>query len=826
MIYTLSEIARILDGKLYGDANAKIVYLLYDSRRVVPSSQSLFFALRARRDGHGFLNNVAEKGCVNFVVEYLPEKRPNGNYIVVKDTLKALQQLAAYHRRRFDIPVLGITGSNGKTIVKDWLSFFLSKYYNVVRSPKSFNSQIGVPLSVWEMDNLHQIGVFEAGISKPGEMLSLSKIIQPDIGIFTNLGDAHQSNFETLEQKLNEKLQLFASAKQIFYSDLQDIVKKTIEEKFSDRQLFYWSLKDSNATLWVKKITEKQGEVNIESYYKNQKLTYTLNFTDKASIYNSLTVALVLLELLDYEKVITLDFRELPRVEMRLQLIRGMRSTTIINDSYSCDLTSFRIALDYLVQQAGSRRKTVILSDFEQIPRTANNSQGQNEKQKLYEAVAQMVYTAQIDRFIGVGTNISEYAKLFDIKSEFFDNTEQFLKHLHRLNFYDEVILIKGARRFRFERISRALQQKSHRTVFEINLNALQYNLNYFRRKLKPTTKIMVMVKAFSYGSGSYEIASILQNEAVDYLGVAIADEGVELREAGITLPIIVMNPDSDNFSLFPEYNLEPEIYSFRMLEKFYNAVKNNIHYPLPVHIKFNTGMNRLGFEPWQVEQVIEQLLQMQDALFVRSVFSHLVGSPEEKFDKFTLEQIKTFEKISKQFKQVFGEQVIAHILNSGGIERFVDAQMDMVRLGIGLYGVSAIDSRKLKHIGTLKTHISQIREVKAGQSVGYSRAEFVERDSKIAIIPIGYADGLNRRLSRGKGKVLVRGKLVPIVGNINMDMTMIDVTDLPDVQENDEVIIFGEKPDIEQVARWLDTIPYEVLTSISHRVKRVYVWE
>ncbi len=825
MAYTLSEISHIVGGRLYGDGTAKVSYLLYDSRRVVPSQESLFFALRARRDGHEFLKDISEKGCRNFVVEYLPEKRPAGNYIIVENSLTALQQLAAFHRSRFDIPILAVTGSNGKTIVKDWLSFFLSKFYNVVRSPKSFNSQIGVPLSVWELDDLHQIGIFEAGISKPGEMQGLSKIIKPEIGIFTNLGDAHQSNFETLEQKLHEKLKLFQSAKKIFYSDLQDIVKNTIEEKFSDRQLLYWSLKDSKATLWVEKISEKDSKVQILAYYQNQKLTYTLNFTDKASIYNSLTVALVLLELLGYEKVAGLDFQQLPRIEMRLQLVRGIRGTTIINDSYNCDLTSFRIALDYLVQQAASRNKTVILSDLEQIP-TGKNDVDIKGKQKLYVAVAQMVKTAGIERFIGVGTNISEYAKLFDIKSEFFDNTEQLLKQLHRLNFNNEVILIKGARRFRFERISRALQQKSHRTVFEINLNALEHNLNFFRRKLKPETKVMVMVKAFAYGSGSYEIASFLQNKGVDYLGVAIADEGVELREAGITLPIIVMNPDSDNFSLFAEYNLEPEIYSFRMLEKFYDSVKNNIHYPLPVHIKFNTGMNRLGFEPWQAGQVIGRLQQMQDVVFVRSVFSHLAGSPDEEFDEFTLDQIKTFEKISTKFKQAFGKQVIAHILNSAGIERFTKYQMDMVRLGIGLYGVSALDSSKLRHIGTLKTHISQIRQVKAGQSIGYSRAEFVHRDSKIAIIPIGYADGLNRRLSCGRGKVLVRGKLVPIVGNINMDMTMIDVTDLPEVQENDEVIIFGKKPGIEQVARWLGTIPYEVLTSVSHRVKRVYVWE
>lgn len=824
MIYSLGQIAQITGGQLIGDKEQKVEFLLYDSRRVVPSADSLFFAIKGKRDGHKFLAEIHSKGCSNYVVEYLPKDRPAGNYLVVGDSLEALQRLARYHRRQFNIPVIGITGSNGKTIVKDWLSGYLSKFLNVVSSPKSFNSQIGVPLSVWEMDKEHEIAIFEAGISRPGEMSKLESIIRPSIGVFTNLGDAHQSNFKSLEEKLNEKLLLFEHSSKIFFNDQQKLVFHTIKQTFKNRQLLFWSFSDSQAPLYVEDLAIKNGFTHLNLRILGQKIFKKINFTDQASIYNALTVLLVLSDVIGVERVNQLDFSQLPQIEMRLQQIRGINNTVIINDTYNCDLTSFRIALDYLIQQSGDRAKTVILSDFEQIAANLQNGHGQSE---LYTSVAKFLKQAKISRFVGVGEQIFKNAQVFDsINSEFFNNTDELLRHLHTLNFHDEVILIKGARRFRFERISRALQQKSHRTVFEINLNALQHNLNYFRSKLDERTKIMVMVKAFSYGSGSYEIASLLQTEKVDYLGVAIADEGVELREAGIKLPIIVMNPDSDNFELFPEYNLEPEIYSFRMLEAFYRAVKGKIHYPLPVHIKFNTGMNRLGFNPDQVDAVIERLKQMQGTLLVRSVFSHLAGSPDQEFDEFTEKQIAEFQKISEKFKSAFGRGVIAHILNSAGIERFTWAQMDMVRLGIGLYGISALKGTNLKPIGTLKTRISQIRQVKAGESIGYSRAEFVKRDSKIAIIPIGYADGLNRRLSRGRGLVNVRGKLVPIVGNVNMDMTMIDVTDIEGVAENDEVIIFGENPSIEQVAKWLDTIPYEVLTSVSNRVKRVYIWE
>ncbi len=817
MKYTLREIATITGAELIGDGEFSVDYLLYDSRRMVPSVHSLFFALEGKRDGHSFVREMYRRGVQAFVVRRIEDGFPQANYLVVEDTLKALQTLAAFHRRHFDIPVIAVTGSNGKTIVKDWLSFLLEKFYSVVRSPRSFNSQIGVPLSVWEMDEYHEIAVLEAGISRPGEMQKLEQIIRPTIGIFTNLGDAHQENFISQQQKLQEKLILFRGVDKIFFPCDDELVRQTIKKQFIHKELLCWG-SDEAADLQVLDIEKIHDKTKIKALWHNNPVVISIPFTDKASLHNTITVWLVLLDLLGMEKVNKLDFMSLPQVEMRLQQVRGVRGTVIINDSYNCDLTSLRIALDYLMQQSPGLKKTLILSDIEQTGMPSD---------KLYSELAQLVDNSKIDRFIGVGQNMVRYADFFNIADKHvFISTEELLKHIDSLNFSREIILLKGARRFRFERISRRLQEKTHRTVFEIDMNALTHNLAYFRGLLKPHTKIMVMVKAFSYGSGSYEIASLLQAERVDYLGVAIADEGVELREAGIHVPIIVMNPDKDTVDLFPEYSLEPEIYSFSMLEVFYNGLKDKIHYPLPVHIKFNTGMNRLGFDVKDLPLVVDRLERYRDVLTVRSVFSHLVASPEEEFDDFTLEQLKAFEEIVRVFKTEFGPEVIAHVLNSGGIERFPQYQMDMVRLGIGLYGISAVDNSRLKHIGTLKTRISQIRHVPAGQSIGYSRAEFVQRDSRIAILPIGYADGLNRRLSRGRGKVLIRGQLVPIVGNICMDMTMVDVTDVPGVQEDDEVIIFGPGLPITTVAQWLDTIPYEVLTGISHRVKRVYTWE
>ena len=820
MTYTLGEITQIINGQLKGDKNFEIDTLLYDSRRIIPSFKSLFFALRGRRDGHDFVQDMIDRGVKAFVVNKPIPSQQKVNFILVKDTLKALQNLATFHRSRLNIPVIAITGSNGKTIVKDWTARLMNQYINVAASPRSFNSQIGVPLSVWEIQPQHQIAILEAGISRPGEMARLERIIRPTIGIFTILGDAHQENFSSFEQKLLEKLRLFEHTGTIIYPRLDPLVYQTIERLYPDRQLITWSSdKNLKADLKIISAQKNSNTTKITGLYHNtHTISITIPFTDRASIHNAITTWLTLLTILGLEKTQKLNFRSLPQIEMRLQQVRGIRDTIIINDSYNCDFTSLQIALDYLAQQSPALRKTLILSDIEQTGYSP---------EELYQRLSMLITNSPINRFIGVGQNMVKYSHLFhNIDSHFFLSTDQLLNNIETLGFRKEIILLKGARSFRFERIARRLQQKTHRTVLEIDMNALRHNLSYFRSLLKPNTRIMVMVKAFSYGSGSHEIASLLQAERVDYLGVAIADEGVELREAGITLPIIVMNPDAHSIDLFPEYSLEPEIYSMRILEALYSQLKDHLHHPLPVHIKINTGMNRLGFDPGQIDHLIARLHEYRDTLRVRSVFSHLVASPEEQFDQFTIKQLEQFKHLAHRFKQEFGNEVIAHVLNSGGIERFNDYQMDMVRLGIGLYGISAVDNNRLRQIGTLKTHISQLRRVPAGQSIGYSRAQFTTRDSVIAILPIGYADGLDRRLSQGRGKVLIRGRLAPIIGNICMDMTMVDVTDIPGVQEDDQVIIFGPQLPITQVAEWMNTIPYEVLTSISHRVKRIYTWE
>ncbi len=820
MTYTLEEIAKITNGQLIGDKNFQVDTLLYDSRRIIPSFKSLFFALRGRRDGHDFVQDMIDRGVKAFVVEKMINTNQDINFILVKNSLQALQDLAAYHRKQFDIPIIAITGSNGKTIVKDWTTRLLNKYMNVASSPKSFNSQIGVPLSIWEIEPHHQAAIIEAGISRPQEMEKLERIIQPTIGIFTILGDAHQENFHSLEQKLNEKLKLFKHCKTIIYPRQQELTYTTIEKLYKDRELITWTDNPTlKAALKIISIKKTENGSEISALYKDiHNISISIPFTDKASVHNAITTWLTLLSILGIEKTQKLDFLALPQIKMRLQQVRGTNDTIIINDSYNCDFTSLQIALDYLAQQSPALRKILILSDIEQT--------GYKPAQ-LYQNLSTLIAHSPVDRFIGVGQNMVKFSQLFQTKdSRFFLTTDQLLNNLDTLNLKKEIILIKGARSFRFERISQRLEQKTHRTVLEINMNALRHNLAYFRSLLHPDTKIMVMVKAFSYGNGSYEIASMLQAERVDYLGVAIADEGVELREAGISVPIIVMNPDRNNIDIFPEFSLEPEIYSFSILDTFYSKLRGRLHYPLPVHIKINTGMNRLGFDPQEIDKLINRLTQYQDTLRIRSVFSHLVASPEPEFDKFTLQQLNEFRTIAEKFKQNFGNEIIAHILNTGGIERFTEYQMDMVRLGIGLYGISSTNSNRLKQIGTLKTHISQIRQVPAGQSIGYSRAQFVNRDSKIAILPVGYADGLRRQLSKGRGKVLIHGKLAPIIGNICMDITMVDVTDIANVREDDEVIIFGPELPITQLANWMDTIPYEVLTSISHRVKRIYTSE
>lgn len=826
MYYFAKDIARILNGTLHGNGNqdAAIKQLLIDSRSITSPESSLFFALKSERnDGHKFIADAYKKRVRNFVVSGLPsplESFPEANFILVKDTLSALQHLAANHRKKFNIPVLGITGSNGKTIVKEWLNHLLEDDKRIVRSPKSYNSQVGVPLSVWLMSEEHNLALFEAGISRPDEMEKLEPIISPSVGLITNIGQAHDENFLNAKQKIREKLKLFIHAGTLIYCkdnlELNDeIVANPVMRKLN---LFTWSRK-AKANLQIGKITKGTGETELQGIYNNEFIRIRIPFTDEASIENAIHCWAVMLFLGYANKIIAERMQRLSPVAMRLELKEGVNNCSVINDSYNSDLGSLAIALDFLNQQKQHPKRTLILSDIFQSGKNDND---------LYKEVAALVKEKGVSRLIGIGEAISGQSGQFDLEKKFYKSTDEFLSDYTVNSFNSETILLKGARAFGFERISQALQQKAHETVLEVNLNALIHNLNYYRSKIAPGTKLMAMVKAFSYGSGGFEIANILQHHHVDYLAVAYADEGIELRKAGITLPIMVMNPEEPSYDTMIRYDLEPEIFSFRVLKLFEDAVKRTGRKDAayPIHLKLDTGMHRLGFEAQEVNELAVRIGNSK-FLEVRSIFSHLAGSDEPAHDEFTRNQIKKFGEMSEVIRTRFDYPVFRHILNSAGIVRFPGAQFEMVRLGIGLYGIGANPEEQayLKNVSTLKTTVSQIKHIPAGESIGYSRKFVAKNDMRIATVPIGYADGLNRRLGNGKGKMIIKDKRAPIVGNVCMDMCMLDITDIA-CAEGDEVIVFGSEYSAYEIARDMDTIPYEVFTGISRRVKRVYYQE
>jgi Alr-MurF fusion protein len=796
--YSLDHIARIV-GSASKVADSAVEYLVLDSRKIYSPATSLFFALKGdRRDGHLFIAEVYKKGVRNFVVSDPPNNitYPEANFVVVENSLEALQQLAAYHRKQFTIPVIGITGSNGKTIVKEWLYQLLQPEYTIVRSPKSYNSQIGVPLSVWQMNEQHTLAIFEAGISQPGEMEKLEKIIQPTIGVLTNIGEAHNEGFISIEQKETEKRILFKNA--VLPPPLE-----IIEIKKQPGSTIINSKSDKNST----------ETISIE-----------IPFTDDASVQNAITCWQLLLMLGYDNDVIKGRMKLLLPVNMRLELKKGINHCNIINDSYSADLSSLEIALNFLNQQNAGSKKTVILSDF---------LQSGLKDEDLYTFLLETLKKHNVDRLIGIGEKITKALHPltihsdFPVKAELHTSTENFIKQFRSSQFKEETILVKGARVFGFEKIVQLLEQKVHQTVLEINLNAIVHNLKVYQRHLNPSTKIMAMVKAFAYGSGGAEIAGILQYHKVDWLGVAYADEGVELRKAGITLPIMVMNPEESAFESLIEYNLEPDIYSFDMLHSFDAFLQQEGLQQYPVHIEIETGMNRLGFATEETENLADYL-QKTSSLKVQTVFSHLAASEDPSQDDFTIQQFNLFQQAVSQLKEKLHYSFLQHIANSGAIFRLPQLQLDMVRLGIGLYGIDSGGTRQaeLQPVATLKSTVAQIKNVKAGESVSYNRKGIVKRDSVIATIRIGYADGFSRRLGNAIGKMWLRGKLVPVIGTVCMDMTMIDVTDSKDVREGDEVIIFGKQLPIQQLAEWAGTIPYEVMTGISQRVKRVYFEE
>jgi len=826
MAYTISQITTILKAESVGNPSAKdmpVEQLLIDSRTLAEPNGVMFIALKTtNNDGHRFINELHEKGVRIFLVNTDFEesnKYKEAVFIKVKDTLTALQQLASSHRKQFNIPVIAITGSNGKTIVKEWLYQLLSPDKQIVKSPLSYNSQVGVPLSVWQMGSRHELGIFEAGISQPGEMEKLETIISPSIGIFTNIGEAHGANFKDTQEKVEEKMKLFKNVKTLIYCRHYKNIDHALKynSTYAGLRFFTWSA-TSDADLKVKNISQTSGSTNITSIFKGKEISITIPFLDEASVENAMNCWAYML-FAGYENTVIAErMNGLQAVAMRMEMLKGMHNCTIINDSYNSDTNSLSVALNFLHRQEQHSRKTIVLSDI---------TQSGKEEKELYEIIAGIIKAKPATRLIGIGKSISRNAGLFNGEKIFFANTDDFLKHLHEFNFRDEAILLKGARSFEFEKISRLLQEKAHETVMLINLAAIAHNLAYYRSLLKPATKIMAMVKAFSYGSGSFEIANMLQFHRADYLAVAYPDEGVELRNAGISLPIMVMNPEPGSYDLFLKYCMEPEVYSFRTLKMAAEAVTHSgSNDKLAIHIKLDTGMHRLGFAEEDIEQLITLLVQ-NPALTVKSVFSHLAASGSDKHKDFTLAQIEKFKKQSDKIIAALPYPVMRHILNSAGIARYPEAQFDMVRLGIGLYGVGndAIEQRKLENAGILKSVISQVMHLKKGETVGYNQREILQKDSTIATVAIGYADGISREFGNGKGKMKVHGILAPVIGDVCMDMLMIDITGI-DVKEGDEVIIFDDNTSLLQTAKDMNTIPYETLTSLSGRVKRVYIHE
>ncbi|MCC8171879.1 MAG: bifunctional UDP-N-acetylmuramoyl-tripeptide:D-alanyl-D-alanine ligase/alanine racemase [Parabacteroides sp.] len=822
MEYTIKEIAGITGATCPKIKDSTISILLTDSRSLSFPEQSLFFALKTKtNDGHKYISELYRLRVRNFVVsEMRPEfeRMRDANFLVVKDCLRALQQLAAFHRKRFNIPVIGITGSNGKTVVKEFLYQLLHGEFNIVRSPRSYNSQLGVPLSVWQMSDKNTLGIFEAGISQPDEMERLQPIIAPTIGIITNIGEAHQENFISVKQKLQEKLMLFKDCEAIIYDGDDTVVANSIEAACLSHKAIAWSRTDSEAPLFISSVEKLAHQSIIRCTTLGYDRFITIPFTDDASIENVLHCIALMLYLKPTSVNNEARFTKLEPVAMRLDVKQGINDCLLINDTYNSDINSLDIALDFQQSRLVARemKRTLILSDILQsgtLPKS------------LYKKVADMVQRRRVDRIIGIGREMSAYGDAFTTaEKEFYTTTAEFINSLSFKNFRNELILIKGSRHFHFEQISDLLEKKVHETILEVNLDAVVHNFNYYRSKLKPETKMVCMVKAFGYGAGSYELAKTLQEHRCDYLAVAVADEGAELRKEGITIPVIVMNPEFSSFNMLFEHRLEPEVYNFRMLDAFIRETEKRGITSYPIHVKIDTGMHRLGFTPDEIPGLCQRI-KNQSGVVIRSAFSHLAGSDSPQFDDFTLQQIEAFTRAAEALEQGCEYKVIRHILNSAGIERFAQYQQDMVRLGIGLYGISASGQKGLRNVSTLKTTILQIRDVPAGDTVGYSRRGSVSRDSRIAIVPIGYADGFDRHFGCGVGEMLVRGRRCPIVGNICMDTCMIDVTGT-DANEDDPVIIFGEELPVTELADKLGTIPYEIFTSVSPRVKRVYFRE
>jgi|WetSurMetagenome_2_1015567.scaffolds.fasta_scaffold00009_22 Alr-MurF fusion protein len=817
---TSSEISYIVDGRLTGKPDNQVSDIVTDSRLLSSADGLAFFAIRGKNhNGHIFIPNLYQKGVKTFIVEELPASTgnyPDAAFIKVDDTVVALQAVASFKRKKFNSPVVAVTGSAGKTIVKEWLADIAGLSIPVIRSPRSYNSQIGVPLSVWKLDDKYKLGIFEAGISMPGEMDKLRKVIDPDIGVITNIGDAHSENFPDNEIKAKEKLKLFENAGTIVYSSDQDLIHRLLrsDNTFSSKHLIDWSFTKNDAAIRVCKYALPDNRTQISMDFDGVVNDFIIPFADRASIENAITAASVCLALKTDPAIIRKGLASLVSVAMRMELKNGINNCLLIEDYYNSDPGSLGMAIEFLKHQNG-RKTTLILSDFVES--------GRNQKE-LYGEVASGIRKAGIERFIGVGPSLTTNSSLFDHTSVFFYSTEEFILHFNQSDFSGEVILIKGARRFEFEKIGKLLEQQVHQTLLEVNLDAIAHNLNEFRRHLEPGTRIMAMVKAFAYGAGPAEIASLLEYHRISYLGVAYADEGVELRNAGVTLPVMVMNPDPSSYEVIIRYNLEPELYSLSSFQQFSDVASRYGLVQYPVHIKIDSGMHRLGLMPDEIDS-LTTLIRDAESLKIASVFSHFAGSEDPNLDDFTHRQARIFLEAVEKIKSVTGYPFIRHICNSSGIIRFPQYQFEMVRPGIGIYGAGEFHGLNLKPAGRFKSRISQVKRIPANEPVGYGCADVSDQDREIGIVPVGYADGLNRKLGNRNGSILIRNKRVPIIGNICMDMCMVDVSGL-DAHAGDEVEIFGEHIRIDELAAQCQTIPYEILTSIPARVRRVFYRE
>ena len=822
MSYSIQDISSLLGISPAPVQPARISRLLTDSRKLTSPSETLFVALTTKNnDAHLYVSELYHAGVRNFLVSKIMPEWQNfrdANFLHVKNPLASLQKIAAHHRSRFDIPVIGITGSNGKTVVKEWLYQLLEQDFNIVRSPRSYNSQIGVPLSVWQLDPTNELAVFEAGISQPDEMEYLEPIIRPTIGVLTKIGEAHQENFNSLQQKCMEKLELFVNSKVLIFDEDNDLVTSCVDRMVLSQKAFSWSRKNRDAHLYISNIEKKSESTRIEYSFLKFDYDFEIPFTDEASIENAIHCLAVALYLHVIPKGIAARMMSLEPVAMRLDVRQGKRGCLLINDSYNSDFNSIKIALDFQQQRKMNRplKKTVILSDILQsgiAPRP------------LYKKVAGLMEQSEIQRLVGIGPDLTKNADLFTTpEKNFFESTEKFIESEIWKDFKNELILLKGARKYHFEQIGTLLEDRIHETVLEVDLDALVHNFNFYKSRLEPDVKITCMVKANGYGAGAAEIAKTLQYHRCDYLAVAVTEEGIALRNEGISLPIIVLNPEVGGFEELYNYSLEPEVYNFRILKAFIKDSERRAITNYPMHIKVDTGMHRLGFLSDEIAEML-QLIRSQKGLTARSVFSHLSASESWVFDEFTHQQMDTFKKVCDQIEEGLGFKVNRHILNSAGIERFANNQHDLVRLGIGLYGVSSSGLEGLRNVCTLRTTILQIKQIRSNETVGYGRKEKLENDARIATIRFGYADGLNRQFGNRKGKVLINGHYAPIVGNVCMDLCMFDVTGIP-ANEGDTAVIFGEGLTVIDLAESIGTIPYEILTSVSPRVKRIYIKE